>query len=312
MRDKKIQIKKAIALFSSCFVLSGCLFIPSRYKEFETYVDSKWVHYSEAAWETKKVDVKKIYIEATIRHLVGDDLDLVTALNQYVVNEGFSIAAENEAELMVKISSWEDKSGPALPGFLIFLNPWDQVTVYTFLVEFSRNSRELFLECDLYVDKLRNALGDERLANRILLEKIGLDANTVVTASEKTLLRALNGILGMRDFHSKIAADQYESLISGENRQLLIRAQVYDPSLADKDYLKLNRALLEAIYPREIKRSVQNEESFVKNYKVVQSWYYDRSPDMVNFWSTLIYNVGEDIVKFAANNFGLSGGGENS
>ncbi|MEK6567223.1 MAG: hypothetical protein AABZ27_00610, partial [Candidatus Omnitrophota bacterium] len=151
-----------------------------------------------------------------------------------------------------------------------------------------------------------------RLANRILLEKIGLDANTVVTASEKTLLRALNGILGMRDFHSKIAADQYESLISGENRQLLIRAQVYDPSLADKDYLKLNRALLEAIYPREIKRSVQNEESFVKNYKVVQSWYYDRSPDMVNFWSTLIYNVGEDIVKFAANNFGLSGGGENS
>lgn len=129
-----------------------------------------------------------------------------------------------------------------------------------------------------------------------------MDVDAVAAITEKELLGALNGILEMRDFHSKIATEQYESLISKEIQQLLIRAQEYDPNLTDKDYLKLNRALLEAIYPQEIKRSIQDKESFVKSYKAVQRWFYDRGSDRVNFWSTIIYNVGEDIVKFAANN----------
>ncbi len=303
MRDRRAQIKEVIALFSLCFILSGCLFIPSRYEDFKTYVNSKWMHYYADAGKTKKIDVKKIYIEDAINHSVGDDLDFATALNQYVNSKGFLIVAEDQADLVVKISSWEDKSGSALPGFLIILNPWENFDVLNFIVEFSKTSRELFIEGDLYPDKLKNALGDGRLANKILLEKIGLDVDTVAAATEKALLGALNGILEMRDFHSKITTEQYESLISKEIQQLLIRAQEYDPNLTDKDYLKLNRALLEAIYPQEIKRLIQDKESFVKSYKAVQRWFYDRGSDRVNFWSTIIYNVGEDIVRFAANNF---------
>ena len=44
---------------------------------------------------------------------------------------------------------------------------------------------------------------DERLANKILLERVGLNADMVTIASEKTLLYAFNDILKMRDFHSK-------------------------------------------------------------------------------------------------------------
>lgn len=168
MRDRRAQIKEVIALFSLCFILSGCLFIPSRYEDFKTYVDSKWVHYS-ALTQTKKIDVKKIYIEDAINHSVGDDLDFATALNQYVNSKGFLIVAEDQADLVVKISSWEDKSGPALPGFLIILNPWENFDMLNFIVEFSKNSRELFIEGDLYPDKLKNALGDGRLAWMLML-----------------------------------------------------------------------------------------------------------------------------------------------
>ena len=70
-----------------------------------------------------------------------------------------------------------------------------------------------------------------------------------------------------------------------------MRDEVFDPNLTDEDYLRLNRALLEAIYPQEVKKSMKNDASFVRSYKVVQRLVYDRSFDYVNFWSTIVYNL---------------------
>ena len=110
---------------------------------------------------------------------------------------------------------------------------------------------------DLYVDKLRIALNDNRLANDTVLEKLGLIADTVNTASEGALLKAFNEILKMRDFYSKIGVGQYESIISNEMQQILTRAQSFDSTLTDQDYSRLNRALLEAIYPLETRKTLK-------------------------------------------------------
>lgn len=280
--------------------------MPSRYEAFKTCVDSKWVRYSSEADKAKIGDVRKIYIESDMINFEGlpyssfpeDNMDLYTALNQYVRSNGFTIVAKDKADLVVKISPWKDESGQATPQFLGILNSYEYL-VYNFTVEFLKYVSPEFLMGDLYIDKLRNALKDERLANKILLERVGLNADMVTIASEKTLLYAFNDILKMRDFHSKIGVDQYKPLISSEMQQLLMRDEVFDPNLTDEDYLRLNRALLEAIYPQEVKKSMKNDASFVRSYKVVQRLVYDRSFDYVNFWSTIVYNLGEDIIKFA-------------
>ena len=94
---------------------------------------------------------------------------------------------------------------------------------------------------------------DDRLANNVVLEKLGLIADTVNTASEEALLKA-NGILKTRDFYSKIGVDQYESLISDEVQQILTRAQSHDSTLIDQDYSKTESSIIRGDYPFEIRK----------------------------------------------------------
>ncbi len=262
--------------------------------------------YSLEADKTRRGDVRKIYIESDNIDFkldsAEDAMDLHTALNQYVRSKDVKIVAKDKADWVVKISPWENRSGIATPQLLGVFNSYEYF-VYNFTLEFLRNVSLEFFAGDLYVDKLRNALKDGRLANKIILEKAGLNADTVTIASENELLRAFNEILKMRDFHSKIGLDQYEPLISSEMQQLLMREEVFDPNITDEDYLRFNRALLEAIYPQEVKKSIKNDAPFVKNYRVVQRLYYDLGFDYVNLLSTLVYNLGEDIVRFAADNY---------
>ena len=116
---------------------------------------------------------------------------------------------------------------------------------------------------DLSVDKLRIALKDNRLANNTVLKKLVLIADTVNTASEEALLKAFNEVLKMRDFYSTIDVDQYKSLISNEMQEILTRAQRSDSTLTDQDYSRLNRALLEAIYPLENRKTQINKHNIL-------------------------------------------------
>ena len=124
------------------------------------------------------------------------------------------------------------------------------------LLPYKINGSSGFRVGDLSVDKLRIALKDNRLANNTVLKKLVLIADTVNTASEEALLKAFNEVLKMRDFYSTIDVDQYKSLISNEMQEILTSAQRSDSTLTDQDYSRLNRALLEAIYPLETRKTL--------------------------------------------------------
>ncbi|MBF0494080.1 MAG: hypothetical protein HQL28_02985, partial [Candidatus Omnitrophica bacterium] len=116
------------------------------------------------------------------------------------------------------------------------------------------NGSVLFLTDDIVAAKLRDALKDNRLANGVVFEKLGLDAEMVKTAEKTALVQVFNEILKMHDFYSKIGVDKYVPLLSAEINQLLDKVKKADPALTDQDYSRLNMALLEVIYPFEIRK----------------------------------------------------------
>lgn len=109
---------------------------------------------------------------------------------------------------------------------------------------------------DLDIVNLRKALKNNMLVNKIVLQELGLSIDEVDTISEGALLQVFNKIIKMRDFHSKIGAGQYKSLIPNEIQQLLSKTQIPEYSLDDKDYARLNRALLEAVYPLKSQKTL--------------------------------------------------------
>ena len=113
-----------------------------------------------------------------------------------------------------------------------------------------------FLVGDLDNIKLGNAFKDARnkLANKIVLQELGLSIGEVRAVSEDDLLQVFNKIIRMRDFHNRIDVGQYKSMISKEIQQLLTEAQMPESTLKDKDYLKLNKGLLEAIYQQKTRK----------------------------------------------------------
>ena len=87
-----------------------------------------------------------------------------------------------------------------------------------------------------------------------MLQELGLSIGEVRAVSEDDLLQVFNKIIRMRDFHNRIDVGQYKSMISKEIQQLLTEAQMPESTLKDKDYLKLNKGLLEAIYQQKLGR----------------------------------------------------------
>lgn len=108
---------------------------------------------------------------------------------------------------------------------------------------------------DLDVFTLRRTLKDGRLANKIVLENLGMTSAALKTAPEEAIVAAFVKILKMRDFYNKINVDLYNARLPGKIKELLSKARFSNSTLTDKDFMRLNRALLEAIYPVEVRNS---------------------------------------------------------
>lgn len=127
---------------------------------------------------------------------------------------------------------------------------------------------------DLRVPDLRNSLQGNGQNDKAVLQKLGLTADTVKTISEDDLVEALNAVLPTRDFYSNIVGDYYKRILKDEIRNILNKAQANDTTLADQDYKRLNRALLEAIYPHEIQKSSLLDELFEEPYFIHCTKYF--------------------------------------
>ncbi len=134
---------------------------------------------------------------------------------------------------------------------------------------------------DLKVQDLRNSLQSNRQDNEMVLQKLGLTADTVKTVSEDDLVKALNAILPTRDFYSNIAVDSYKSFLDNEMRNILNKAQANDTALTDQDYKRLNRGLLEAIYPETIFPLIfhEIEQRFVEARR--REYSFDENGDVI-------------------------------
>lgn len=108
---------------------------------------------------------------------------------------------------------------------------------------------------DLDVQVLRNSLQTNNKQNVLVLEKLVTTTDKLNQATEQDFVRAFNEILSMHDFHIRVDANTYKSIISKEMQGLLVRAQTPDTKLNHLEYLRLNKALLQAIYPHETRKT---------------------------------------------------------
>ena len=106
----------------------------------------------------------------------------------------------------------------------------------------------------LKADLLRSSLKGNRISDRVILNQMGRNAQTVDTASDQELADALNQVLNMAGFYASVASQINESLLPEGIRELLQRARDPNGSLNAIDLNKLNRGLLEHIYPKEIEK----------------------------------------------------------
>src|SRR3989338_130342 len=119
-----------------------------------------------------------------------------------------------------------------------------------------------FLVGDLDAQALRNSLTNNK-QNVLVLEKLGTTTDKLNQVTEQDFVRAFNEILSMHDFHIRVDANAYKSIISKEMQGVLVRAQTPDAKLSDLEYLRLNKALLQAIYPHETRKTLSKEMQWV-------------------------------------------------
>ncbi|MFA5391177.1 MAG: hypothetical protein WC331_07120 [Candidatus Omnitrophota bacterium] len=106
-----------------------------------------------------------------------------------------------------------------------------------------------FVVGDIKLEELRESLADEGAANDIVLEALGITREQLGTVTREALVDALNSILAMADFYTKVDLDAYQANLPQNIQQLLRRIQGPDGTMTDDEQNQLNRALLEAIYP---------------------------------------------------------------
>lgn len=120
------------------------------------------------------------------------------------------------------------------------------------MVEYWGSSQ--FLTGDLDVPALRQSLQALRKPDLLVLKALRKTVNKLRGVTEPEFVRAFNIILKMPDFHARVDADMYRSSLSKEIKKLLVSAERSDATLSESEYLKLNKALLLAIYPHETRK----------------------------------------------------------
>jgi CRISPR/Cas system CSM-associated protein Csm3 (group 7 of RAMP superfamily) len=116
----------------------------------------------------------------------------------------------------------------------------------------------LFRVGDFDVEKLRNALQDDRKANTIILEKLGMSAEDLRQTTEEDFMRAFNGVLQMPDLFDRLDEEIQISRFSDEIQQVLEKKGEGASTVDDRELLLLNRAILQATYPHEIEMPKKN------------------------------------------------------
>lgn len=258
MKTNQINIRRlslAIIIIVVIYISLLCLFWP-RYKNILTVHmeqsngQSFWSHLEETKYAHRSRTTKK---EAPRELSQFIDRRPLIVLARY--GGGYTVNMPGEAQV-----------GPTLfvlydDGLIIFLRKnarwgtnWD--------------SSE-FLVGDLDVQALRNSLQTNNKQNALVLEKLGITTDKLNQVTEQDFVRAFNELLNMYDFHIRVDANTYEPVIPREMKTLLARALEYpDRKRSDAEYMSLNKALLQAMYPSEIQKG---PNSYRNNYEELVS-----------------------------------------
>lgn len=121
---------------------------------------------------------------------------------------------------------------------------------------------DFFYIGELDITLLRNSLRDNKEASRIILEYYGFSIGQAVNI-EEAFTTAVNQVISMRNFHKVVEVDTYTTSLSGEAQLLLEKAQRAETNLREVETLKLNRALLAAIYPGLIKKRRRESKKLI-------------------------------------------------
>ncbi|MBF0330539.1 MAG: hypothetical protein HQL17_01275 [Candidatus Omnitrophica bacterium] len=108
----------------------------------------------------------------------------------------------------------------------------------------------VFTVGDLNIEALRNSLKNNKKSDVLLLQKLATSTDALETVTGQDFIRVLNDILKMPKFYDEVKGSFDGKLLDIKIQPLLERVASADATL--EDLARLNRALLEAIYPNEI------------------------------------------------------------
>lgn len=117
---------------------------------------------------------------------------------------------------------------------------------------------------DLDTDKFKNTLIKHSESNSIVIKKLGIEKNQIKDVTKEQLINVLNSILKMPDFYTHITTDQLN--LPSEVIQLLAKAKeeaLHSKQLEKEALQKLNKSLLYAIYPQEIRETQSKHPSLL-------------------------------------------------
>ena len=126
-----------------------------------------------------------------------------------------------------------------------------------------------FIAMDIDVPLLKAKLKERSNLNDLVLKLLGVSRGNLHTVTEDEIVKAFNTILEMRDLHTKVNVDANN--LSPEVRELLERSKDRSRSakgLLPNELVTLNRALLQASFPLETKRSQRDNDSLKNEIKI--------------------------------------------
>jgi hypothetical protein len=112
----------------------------------------------------------------------------------------------------------------------------------------------------LNMNLFRTALKGARTCDDLLRQVITSSSLDPDTIFEEDLAKILNDLLKIREVHLHVRGSFDAESLPPETRGFLERAEREDASLNAYDIARLNRALLDAVYPQEIRKRPTTEE----------------------------------------------------
>lgn len=107
---------------------------------------------------------------------------------------------------------------------------------------------------EIDIAKFRSSLKSKNKCNSLIQKKLKITSAKNQPVLEDNLIKDLNDLLKMRDFHKFINANSYQQSLPKEIQELRKRLTSGDNTLIEHDYKKINRALLQVIYSSAIKK----------------------------------------------------------